>query len=101
MAHRLSNDAEAELDDIWYYIARQSGNPAVAERYVFYLTDRFQFLARNPFIGRRRDFDLRPGLRSFAVDDYVILYRVDGEDVLILHVTWGGRDIPVLVRQDH
>lgn len=33
--------------------------------------------------------------RSLAkiVGDYVILYRVVGEDILILHVTHGHRDI--------
>jgi toxin ParE1/3/4 len=93
MAHRLSSDAEADLDDIWYYIASESGNAAIAERFIYYLTDRFQFVARNPYIGRRRDSDLRPGLRSFPIDDYVILYRIDGEDILILRVVHGGRDL--------
>jgi hypothetical protein len=38
-------------------------------------------------MGRRRDEDLRPGLRSFTVGEYVIIYRVEDEDVLILHVS--------------
>jgi plasmid stabilization system protein ParE len=40
---------------------------------------------------------LRPGLRSFPVDTTVILYRIVGEDVLILHVLDGRRDIAALV----
>jgi plasmid stabilization system protein ParE len=32
------------------------------------------------------------------VGDYVILYRINGEDVLILHVIHGRRDIAALFR---
>jgi plasmid stabilization system protein ParE len=39
---------------------------------------------------------LRPGLRSFPVGEYIILYRFEGEDVLILHVMHGSRDIQAL-----
>ena len=49
-------------------------------------------------MGRRRDEDLRPGLRSFPVGEYVIIYRVEAEDVLILHVIRGSRDIEALFR---
>jgi toxin ParE1/3/4 len=97
MAHRLALEAEAELDDIWLHIAMGSGSAEVADRFVGTLIDHFKALARNPYIGRRRDTDLRPGLRSFPVDEYVIVYRTDGDDVLILHVVRGGRDLAVLV----
>ena len=89
MAHRLAPEAEAELDDIWYYVAKESGSLDVADRFVESLTGRFYLLARNPYLGRRRDADLRPGLRSFPVGNYLILYRLDGEDVLVLHIIRG------------
>jgi toxin ParE1/3/4 len=56
------------------------------------LTTRFYLLAAFPHIGRKRD-DLRPGLRGFPVGDYVVIYRVENADVLILHVLHGRRDI--------
>ena len=62
------------------------------------ITARFGVLARQPYIGRRRDQDLRPGVRSFVVGDYVIPYRVDGDNVLILRVLRGSRDIEALFR---
>ena len=96
MAHRLSAEAEAELDGIWYYIASGSGSAEVADRFIDSLTKRFYLLATNPHIGRRRDDDLRPGMRSFPVGEYLILYRIDGESVLILHVVRGSRDIQAL-----
>jgi plasmid stabilization system protein ParE len=44
-------------------------------------------------MGRRRDDDLRPGLRSPAADDYVVIHSVEDDVVLILHVVHGSRDI--------
>jgi toxin ParE1/3/4 len=96
MAHRLSPEAEAELDGIWYYIATESGSIDVADRFIDSLTGRFYLLSLSPYIGRRGDEDLRPGMRSFPVGEYIILYRVEDEDVLILHVVQGSRDIEAL-----
>jgi len=98
MAHRLAPQAEADLDDIWSYTAQESQRVEIADRVVDSLTDRFFLLATHPHVGRRRDEDLRPGLRSFPVGEYVIIYRVEGEDVLILRVIRGSRDIEALFR---
>ena len=98
MAHRLSPEAESQLGDIWLHVAIESGSVESADRIIDDITDRFWLLARHPHIGRRRD-DLRSGLRSFAAGDYVILYRInDEDDVLILHVMHGAQDIPKLFR---
>lgn len=99
MAHLLSLEAEAELDGIWYYIATESGNADIADRIIDSLTDRFRLLALNPYVGRRRDEDLRPGMRSFPVGQYIVLYRVEDGDVRILHVVQGRRDIQMLFGQ--
>jgi toxin ParE1/3/4 len=99
MAHRVAPQAEAELDDIWYYVAKKSGSIEIADRLIDSITERFYLLACYPHIGRHRDEDLRPGLRSFPVGEYVIIYRVEEDDVLILHVFRGSRDIETLLRQ--
>ena len=96
MAHRLAPEVEAELDDIWCYLAKESGNIEIADRLIDSITDRFFLLASHPYIGRRRDRDLRPGLRSFPVGEYVIFYRIEREDVMILHVAHGRRDLEAL-----
>jgi toxin ParE1/3/4 len=93
MALRLAPEVESELDDIWQYIAGESGSPDIADHLIDSITERFFLLARHPHIGRRRDFDLRPGLRSFPVGRYVIIYRIEESDVLILHVVHVRRDI--------
>jgi toxin ParE1/3/4 len=99
MAHRLAAQAEAELDGIWYYIVKESGSMEIADRFIESLADRFYMLASNPYIGRRRDEDLRPGLRSFPVGNYVIIYRIEGEDVWILRVIRGSRTVEALLSQ--
>jgi plasmid stabilization system protein ParE len=49
-------------------------------------------------MGRQRNDDLRPGLRSLAANDYVIVHRILEDDVvLIVHVVHGSRDINALV----
>ena len=48
MAHRVAPEAEAELDDIWYYTATQSGHIEIADRVIDSITDitdRFFLLA--------------------------------------------------------
>ena len=93
---RVSTRAQSDLDDIWLYIARESGSIEIANRVVDSITDRFWLLGQQPEIGRRRDDDLRPGLRSFPVGEYIILYRLDDEEVVILYVTRGSRDLAQL-----
>jgi len=94
---RLAPEAEAELDDIWLHIARESGSIDIATRVVEKITEHFWLLARYPYLGRARDEDLRPGLRTFPVDDYLIIHRIAEDDVVfILHVVHSSRDIAAL-----
>ena len=95
---RLSPEAEAELDEIWLRIARESGSVDVASRVVDDITERFWLLARYPYLGRSRGEDLRPGLRTFPANEYLIVHRVEDDGVvLILHVVHGSRDIAALL----
>ena len=94
MAHRVAPEAETELDNIWDYVAKDSGNCRPPHRFH---CRAFLPPGLPPAIGRRRDEDLRPGLRSFPVGEYVIIYRLKGEDVLILHVLRGSRNIEALL----
>jgi len=93
MAYRLAKRAEADLEDIAYYIAKESGSLETARRVIESITDRFHLLGANPYAGRARDDDLGPGRRSFPADRYIIVYRVSGRDVLILRVAHSSRDI--------
>jgi len=99
MRLRVAAEVEAELDEIWIYVAAESGNLNVASRLINSITDQFFRLSRHPHLGRRRDHDLRPSLRSLSSGAYVILYRIEGSDVLILHVLHGRRDLKTLLHQ--
>ena len=97
MAHRVAPQTEADLDDIWFYTAQESGSLEVANRLIDSITDRFFLLARHPYVGRTRDDELGIGLRSFPIGQYVIVYCLDGDDVLILRVAHGSRDLESLL----
>jgi len=98
MGHRRTPQADSDLDEIWYYVAVNSGSVEIADRLIDSITERFHLLATHPNIGRRRDDDLRAGLRTFLVGEYVIIYRIEDEDVLILRVLRGSRNIAALLR---
>lgn len=87
------------MDDIWIYFARESGSTEIATRVVDRITERFVLLAKYPYLGRRRDRDLSPGLRSFPAGDYLIFHRIaEGSVVMVLRVVHGNRDIAALLK---
>ena len=96
MAHRLAAQATADLDEIWEYVFTESGNADIADRIIRSITERIYVLARFPYAGRSRDDDLGAGRRSFPAGDDMIVYRLEGADVLILRVAHGRRDIKAL-----
>jgi len=48
MAYRLARRAEADLDDIAYYIAKESGSLETTRRVIEAITDRFHLLCCQP-----------------------------------------------------
>ncbi len=93
---RVSRDAAADLDEIWLYIAKRGGVEA-AQRHINHLTGKFDIIALTPGMGRERN-ELKSGIRSHAVDDYVVYYRQKKGLVTILHVMHGARDVKELFR---
>ena len=96
MAHRLAQEAEVDLDDIWLYVAKKSGGIEIANRLIDAITDRILALARFPYIGRSREDDFGSGYRSLSVGEYVIVYQIEGEDVLVSRVVRGRRQLEAL-----
>ena len=96
MPHRLAPQAERDLDAIWLYVAKESGSLEVADRLIDEFVDRFCLLAGFPYLGRLREEDLGVGRRTLPVGEYVIIYRVENEHVLILRVVHGRRDLEAL-----
>jgi toxin ParE1/3/4 len=96
MARHVAQQAAADLDNIWYYVAKESGSIEIADQLIDSITGRFFLLAGHPYFGRRRDDDFGIGLRSFPVGEYVIVYLAADKDVLILRVVHGRRDLEEL-----
>jgi len=91
--YRVSDEAKADLDEIWFYIAQD--DPEAADKFIRAIISRFRTLASMPYLGRQRD-ELSPRLRSFPVGRYVIFYRPRDNGVEIARVLDGARDLPPL-----
>jgi plasmid stabilization system protein ParE len=88
----LSVEAEADLNQIWEYIAQDSVD--AADRWIEKLFGAFESLARIPGMGHaRNDLTAHPVL-FWPVGAYVIVYRAGRDRVDIVAVTQGSRDIP-------
>ena len=98
MAHQVAPQASADLDNISYYVANDSGSSEIADQVIDSITAWLFLLGGQPYLGRPRDDDFGIGLRSFPVGEYVIVYLVEDEDkdVLILRVVHGRRDMEEL-----
>jgi toxin ParE1/3/4 len=92
MRIRLAPHARDDLDAIWLYIARESGNSGVATRTIGSIADKFGLFARFPFIGKRLESDLRPNVRTFPVNNFVIFYSVKSDEIRILRIIHASRD---------
>ena len=85
----LSKRAEADVDEIWTYIARN--NEAAADRVIDRIYDRFEMLGEQPDLGESAGH-LTAGLRRTVVGKYVIYYEIEPDRVLIRRILHGARD---------
>jgi toxin ParE1/3/4 len=96
MAHRLAPAAEADLDEIWLYVAKESGGLEIANGLIDAITDRILAISRFPYIGRSREEDLGSAYRSLSVGEYVIVYQIEDGEVLVLRIVHGRRRLEAL-----
>ncbi|UZJ44453.1 type II toxin-antitoxin system RelE/ParE family toxin [Marinimicrobium sp. C6131] len=89
----VSPKAEADLLDIWLYIA--DDQPANADRFLDKLKEKALKLGEFPDLGRDRP-ELAEGLKSFPVERYNIYYRVTDTELVLVRVLPGARDIETL-----
>lgn len=88
MAFRLLPAAEADIEAIALYIARD--HPKAAGRWVADIEERCERLGNMPGLGVGRP-DVRPDLRMLPAGNYLILYRRVGDDAEIVRVLHGAR----------
>jgi toxin ParE1/3/4 len=92
MRIRVAPQARADLDTIWLDIAREYANDGSAARVISSITDKFGLLSRFPYLGKGLESDLRPNVRIFSVNNYVIFYSVKSGEIRILRIIHTSRD---------
>lgn len=97
---RWLSSAQADLLDILEFVARQSGSTAVGIRLVADLRGKCSNLARLPgAMGRPRP-ELRPDIRSFSYNGYVIFFRYQAGTFQVVNIVHGHRDIDAWFADD-
>ena len=92
MSITWSDVAEADLDDLYDYIARDV--PYYAEQFVDRLIEAVGALKDHPRLGRRvPEAHDREDVRELIFQSYRIIYLVESEHVHILTVIHGSRDL--------
>jgi toxin ParE1/3/4 len=94
---RITPQAEADLLEVWHYVAK--GSDARADAFLDKVLQQCRQLAHFPRMGRARD-NLAPNLRSFPVKKFVIFYRPVDDTVEIVRILYGARDIESIFRDD-
>jgi toxin ParE1/3/4 len=89
MKLRYERGALADLDEIFAYIARD--NPDAAARLVARIEQAAARIAENPFMG---EATRKSRFRRFPVGNYLIVYEVGTDEVIIHYVRHGARRRP-------
>jgi len=90
---RYLSQAKTDLLRIRDYIAKESGSREIAVRYADKLREQCRKLAAiNGTIGQSRP-EMRPDIRSFPMENYVIFFRYDNDCLEIVTIIEGYRDI--------
>ena len=92
-------NAITDLENIYEYIAQQSGFPERAWAYMEKLKLKCQELETFPIRGQQRN-DLMDGLRVYPLDRKAVaafLVDEDEQTVCIVNIFYGGRDYEVLM----
>lgn len=90
---RLLPEAEADLAAIYDYI-RDHASQGIAQGYVLRIMAYLAGFDTFPARGTRRD-DIRPGLRIVGFERRVtIAFLVEGDEVVVSNILYGGRELP-------
>ena len=90
MKLRYERGALADLDEIFAYIAQD--NPAAAARLVARIEDATAQIAATPYMAEPTRKS--PRFRRFPVGNYLIVYEIAQDEVVIHYVRHGARRRP-------
>ena len=91
---RLTKPAIQDIEEIADYIAQQSGLEQ-SENFLSKLESKFFKIVNFPLLGRKRD-EILTNIRTIPLDKYLTLYMPIGDDIEILRVVSGYRDLSKL-----
>lgn len=91
-------DAQADLREIWTFVARDS--VIQADRLLSRFAEKFQHLAVHPGYGRARP-ELAAGCRSHPFGKYCFYFSQTADGILLLRVLHSARDIRQLEFPKH
>lgn len=89
--------AESDFASILEYLEEHS--QSAADRFTTDVVKTCRHLQDSPKMGRARD-ELTAGIRSIAIQKYVLFYRINDNTVEIVRILHGARDIPALFELD-
>ncbi len=89
--YRVTPRAATDLDAIADYTVKKWGVEQL-ESYLGALSDRFDWLAINPMLGRDRS-DIHKGYRSYPDGSHVVFYIVQDDSIAIIGVPHKSMDI--------
>ncbi len=90
--YALTPAADADLAELWQYVAQASG-PSAADRVEAELHSTMLLLATSPGIGHVRTDLADETLKVLAVHNYLIIYRPTTRPIQVIRVLHGARDI--------
>lgn len=90
---RVASEVIEDLQEISDYLLPL--NEAACLRIVESLIAGYKSLGQFSYRGRSRD-DLSPGLRNLVEENYLIFYRVEAEDVFVVRILHGARDLSAI-----
>ena len=95
--YRLSGPAEADLLNIWLFIAEN--NLGAADRQLDTIVETMLLLAENPMMGRSRN-ELGNNLRSIPVGNYLVIHRPIEDGIEVVRILHGARDLTALFGEE-
>lgn len=90
MGYRLTDEADENMVDI-FISGEASFGTRQAEKYFLVLHAKFQLIAENPMMARER-LEISPSIRAHPHKSHMIIYRIDGDEVVILGVRHAHED---------
>ena len=100
MSHiQYTPEAECDLAGIKKYITIQLENPIAALNTVTKITKRIRRLEQFPEMGARLSsiLNIATDYRFLVCSNYLVFYRIDGDNVNIIRILYGRRDYATIL----